>query len=190
MLPVNCLRHRQDHKIEVDFVDSLVYISAEDLCPIISMWSGYPKRSILNGPFAPGEKRREQFPRELGSRLRIDRVHSDSLLRPDGDVGANICLLGLICSMQSLTIRVSQSTHELLRSLAKQFDTSITAVVDLAARDLQRKRFWEDFNASCRSFDGAALANLQQEDAAWEATLADGLEEPTLDQKQPEPDSR
>ncbi len=81
--------------------------------------------------------------------------------------------------MESLTIRVSRSTHELLRALATRSETTITAVVEEAARDLERKRFWADFNASCEALkaDPVAWADLQQEDAAWESTLADGLED-------------
>jgi hypothetical protein len=79
----------------------------------------------------------------------------------------------------SLTIRVSRSTHELLRDLADRSNTTITAVVDEAVRDLQRKRFWADFNAACESLraDPVAWADLRREDASWEATLADGLDE-------------
>jgi predicted transcriptional regulator len=78
----------------------------------------------------------------------------------------------------SLTIRVSRSTHELLRELADRSNATITAVVDEAVRDLQRKTFWADFNAACEALqaDPAAWADLKQEDMAWEATLADGLE--------------
>lgn len=79
----------------------------------------------------------------------------------------------------SLTIRVSRSAHELLRALADQSNSTITAVVDEAVRDLQRKKFWADFNASCEALqaDPAAWADLRREDAAWEETLADGLKE-------------
>ena len=59
----------------------------------------------------------------------------------------------------SLTIRVSRSTHELLRDLAAKSKASITAVVDEAVHDLQRKKFWADFNAACES--------LQAEPEAW-----------------------
>jgi predicted transcriptional regulator len=85
----------------------------------------------------------------------------------------------------SLTIRVSRSTHELLRSLADRSNATITAVVDEAVRDLQRKKFWADFNAACSAAqaDPATWADLRREDAAWEATLADGLEkEPRSDE--------
>jgi predicted transcriptional regulator len=87
----------------------------------------------------------------------------------------------------SLTIRVSRSTHELLRDLADKSNATITAVVDEAVRDLQRKRFWEDFNAACAALqaDPAARADLQREDETWEATVADGLEGEKPSHEQP-----
>lgn len=78
----------------------------------------------------------------------------------------------------SLTIRVSRSTHELLRDLADKSNATITAVVDEAVRDLQRKKFWADFNAACEAIqqaDPEAWADLQREDAVWDSTLTDGL---------------
>lgn len=78
----------------------------------------------------------------------------------------------------SLTIRVSRSTHELLRDLADKSNATITAIVEEAARDLHRKKFWADFNAACEAIqkaDPEAWADLQREDAAWDSTLADGL---------------
>ncbi len=82
-------------------------------------------------------------------------------------------------SDRSLTIRVSRSTHELLRDLAAQSNSTITTVVEEAVRDLQRKKFWADFNAACEALqaDPVTWADLRREDAAWEETLADGLEE-------------
>ena len=79
----------------------------------------------------------------------------------------------------SLTIRVSRSTHELLRGLADKSNATITALVDEAVRDLERKKFWADFNAACEALqaDPVAWADLRREDAAWEETIADGLEE-------------
>ena len=84
-------------------------------------------------------------------------------------------------SDSSLTIRVSRSTHELLRGLADKSNATITAVVDEAVRDLQRKKFWADFNVACEALqaDSVACSDLRREDAAWEETLADGLAEET-----------
>jgi hypothetical protein len=55
----------------------------------------------------------------------------------------------------------------------------MSAIIDEAAQDLQRKQFWADFNAACEALqaDPVARADLRQEDVAWEATLADGLDE-------------
>lgn len=81
--------------------------------------------------------------------------------------------------MESLTIRVSRATHELLQELVAESKTTITAVVDEAVRELGRKWFWADFNASCEALraDPAAWADLRHEDAEWEATLADARKE-------------
>jgi hypothetical protein len=51
-------------------------------------------------------------------------------------------------------------------------------MLDELVGDLQRKRFWADFNAACAALQAnpAAWADLQTEDAVWEFTLADGLE--------------
>ena len=87
----------------------------------------------------------------------------------------------------SLTIRVSRSTHELLRELSARSNATMTAVLDEAVRDLQRKKFWADFNAACEALqaDPVARADLQREDAAWEQTLADGLEAEPQSHEQP-----
>lgn len=80
-------------------------------------------------------------------------------------------------SDQSLTVRVSRSTHELLRSLAAQSGSTITAVIEQAARDLQRRRFWDDFNARCQALkaDATAWADLREEDSVWDVTTAEAL---------------
>ena len=88
-------------------------------------------------------------------------------------------------SEPTLTIRVTRSTHERLRDLAGKANTTITAVVDEAVHDLQRKKFWADFNAACEVLkaDPEAWAEIRREDAAWEDTLADGLhQEERLDE--------
>jgi predicted transcriptional regulator len=78
----------------------------------------------------------------------------------------------------SLTIRVSRSTHELLRDLATRSNAPMSALVDEAVQDLKRKRFWAEFNAAAAALeaDPKAWADHQNEDEAWANTLADGLE--------------
>jgi hypothetical protein len=55
-------------------------------------------------------------------------------------------------------------------------------------RDLQCKKFWADFNAACEALkaDLVASADLWREDAAWEETLADGLEQEPRSHEHPE----
>ena len=79
---------------------------------------------------------------------------------------------------ETLTIRVSRSTHGLLRDLAAKSHTTITSVVDQAVRDLQRKQFWVEFHAASEALkaDPKAWADYQIETSAWDVTLADGLE--------------
>jgi predicted transcriptional regulator len=78
--------------------------------------------------------------------------------------------------METLSVRVSRSTHELLRTLADQSNSTITAILDEAVRDLRRKRFWADFNASCAVLKAnlAACADLRSKDMAWDSAFADG----------------
>jgi predicted transcriptional regulator len=81
--------------------------------------------------------------------------------------------------MESLTIRVSRSTHALLRELAGKADATMADVVDRAVRDYQRRQFWADYHAAYAALqaDSARAADLRREVEAWDATSADGLEE-------------
>jgi hypothetical protein len=82
--------------------------------------------------------------------------------------------------METLTIRVSRSTHAILRALAAESDQTMSQVVDEAARELRKKRFWADYHASYAALnaDPEAWSDFQDEVRAWEATLSDGLEVP------------
>jgi hypothetical protein len=86
--------------------------------------------------------------------------------------------------MKTLTIRVSRSTHAILRELAAESDVTMAQVVDEAARVLRKKRFWADYHASYAALkaDPDAWADFQNEIAAWDVTLADGLEAPSEEQ--------
>jgi predicted transcriptional regulator len=83
--------------------------------------------------------------------------------------------------MDTLTIRVSRSTHALLQELAVASNVTMSQVVDEAARELREKRFWADYHASYAALraDPVAWADLQEDVAAWDSTLADGLENPS-----------
>ena len=75
----------------------------------------------------------------------------------------------------STTIRVSQATHAAIKPLAAAYGDSITAVVDRAVKDLERKKFWSDFHEACLETQGADQAALRAKDAVYEGTIVDGI---------------
>ena len=81
--------------------------------------------------------------------------------------------------MESLTIRVSRSTHGRLRDLADKTGDTMADIVDRAVRNYQKEQFWADYHAAHAAVqaDSPAWADLQQEVESWDSTLADGLEE-------------
>ncbi len=80
--------------------------------------------------------------------------------------------------MESLTIRVSRSTHERLRELADKTGETMADIVDRAVRNYQKERFWADYHAAYAAIqaDPSAWADLQYEVESWESTSADGLD--------------
>jgi predicted DNA-binding protein len=81
--------------------------------------------------------------------------------------------------MESLTIRVSRSTHGRLRELADQTGDTMADIVDRAVRNYQRERFWKDYHAAYEALqaDPSAWADFQSEVELWDSTSGDGLEE-------------
>ncbi len=81
--------------------------------------------------------------------------------------------------MDSVTIRVSRSTHATLRRLSEQLDVPMTEILDEAIGAYHRQRFFADLNAGYAALKGqpAAWADQEGERAAWETTLGDGLED-------------
>jgi predicted transcriptional regulator len=80
--------------------------------------------------------------------------------------------------MESQTIRISKKAHQALRRLAEEDGSSMTAVLEAAILEYQRKKFWEEFHAGYDALraDPEKWADYQKEIAAWDVTLADGLE--------------
>jgi predicted DNA-binding protein len=79
--------------------------------------------------------------------------------------------------MESLTIRVSRSTHGRLRELAQRTGETMADIVDLAVRNYQRERFWADYHAAYTALqaDPVAWADFQSEVELWDTTSADEL---------------
>ncbi len=80
--------------------------------------------------------------------------------------------------MSDHTLRVPDHTYQAIKELAGE-EKTMQAVVVQAVETLRRQRFWADYHASYAALkaDPDSWADFQEELAAWEATLADGLAE-------------
>jgi hypothetical protein len=80
--------------------------------------------------------------------------------------------------MPSTTVRISDDTRELLGELATQEGVTMQAILDKALEMYRRQRFLDAVNDAYAALhqDPDAWQGLQQERAAWDATLADGLD--------------
>lgn len=79
--------------------------------------------------------------------------------------------------MRQTTVRVSEATRELLRTLAEQESTPMRTILEKAVEGYRRRRFLERVNVAYTAVrrDGDAWSGLVSELSAWDATLADGL---------------
>jgi len=76
-------------------------------------------------------------------------------------------------------VRISEPTYTALRSLAAEGGETMQAVLDKAVEEYRRRRFWDQVDAAASDLrkDTAAWSEELGERRAWDATLADGLEE-------------
>jgi predicted DNA-binding protein len=79
----------------------------------------------------------------------------------------------------TVTIRVPRETHERLLDLAARRGSKIGEVVDEATRRLANDDFWAEVDAEYERLwtDPQTAAELEAEQAVWNGTLADGLED-------------
>lgn len=80
--------------------------------------------------------------------------------------------------MESQTVRVSKKTHAALRRMAEKAGSSMAAILEAAVCDYEKNKYWEEFDAgySALRADPEKWGDFQRELAAWDVTLADGLE--------------
>lgn len=80
--------------------------------------------------------------------------------------------------MQTQTLTINETTHQLLLRLADLEKTSADVVLDRALEIYQRELFWKQTNEAYAALkaDPAAWAEELAERALWEKTLADGVE--------------
>lgn len=77
------------------------------------------------------------------------------------------------------TVRVSPSTHFILKQLAEREGASHQDILDRAVERYRRERFLREANAAYARFraDDRAWREELAEREAWDATVADGLDE-------------
>lgn len=75
-------------------------------------------------------------------------------------------------------VRISESTHSALRSLAAEHGESMQVVLDKAVEEYRRRCFWDQVDEAAGQLrkDAAAWNEELAERHAWDATLADGME--------------
>ena len=77
------------------------------------------------------------------------------------------------------TVRVNPETHRVLRELATDSGESMMSVLEQAVERYRRERWLEEANeewAAIRA-DPQAMAEIAAEQALWDNTLLDGLED-------------
>lgn len=81
--------------------------------------------------------------------------------------------------MPTTMIRVERATHQKLRELASQTGDTMPRLIAAAVEEFERKLFWEQVNDEFTSLrnDPKSWKHELEERSAWDATLADGLEE-------------
>ncbi|SRR5260370_42530190 len=77
------------------------------------------------------------------------------------------------------TVRITETTHAALRSLAAEGGQTMQAVLDQAVEEYRRRRFWDQVEAAAFDLrkDPVSWKEELAERQAWDATLADGLED-------------
>ena len=79
--------------------------------------------------------------------------------------------------MAYTTVRITTSTRDILREMARIERRPMQALIEEAVETLRRKRLLEEVNAGYASLrdDAKALAAVEAERREWDDTLHDGL---------------
>lgn len=81
--------------------------------------------------------------------------------------------------MAGTTVRISEAVHDRLSRLAAEKRATMSAVIDSALAEYERKLFWSETAAEFQVLrkDAKAWKAELEEREAWDVTLADGREE-------------
>ena len=82
-------------------------------------------------------------------------------------------------SNDTVMVRVSQSAHAVLRSLADETNESMTELLDRVIESYRRAHFFAGLNDDFAALgqNKTAWGEERKEREAWEATLSDGLQD-------------
>lgn len=82
-------------------------------------------------------------------------------------------------STKQRNVRVTEATHEMLRTLSSSSEDSMSAIIERAVDLYRREQILRQANAAWAKLmeDPEAKAELDAEDALWDATVGDGLED-------------
>ncbi|MFN2453125.1 MAG: CopG family transcriptional regulator [Pyrinomonadaceae bacterium] len=80
--------------------------------------------------------------------------------------------------MQSVNVRISSQSYQILKSLSEEKGKSMQSVIDEAIEDLRRRKMLEATNEAFAALkaDKKAWKDELKERELWENTLADGVE--------------
>jgi hypothetical protein len=80
--------------------------------------------------------------------------------------------------MTTLTVRISDTSRNILRKLAAKEGASMQAILDKAVESYRRQLFLEEVNKAYAALrqDAKAWSQIEKERAAWDTILEDGLE--------------
>ena len=80
--------------------------------------------------------------------------------------------------MAGTQVRVSNSTHQTLRSLSAEVGESMQTILEQAVEQYRRRRFLEGLNQDFKALqeDSRAWREELEERALWDKTLLDGVE--------------
>ena len=78
--------------------------------------------------------------------------------------------------MSTITVRINKASHQALRKLAKRTGKSMSALLERAIDEYERKAFLEEVNAGFAKLrrDPKAWEQELEERAAWDIALSDG----------------
>lgn len=80
--------------------------------------------------------------------------------------------------MQSVNVRISSQSYQILKSLSQEKGQSMQSVIDQAIEDLRRRKMLEATNEAFSMFKANKKEWKEElkERELWENTLADGVE--------------